>query len=155
MFPCVLSLHSQKLHEFISSIVRLAKCALVSSREDKEAELYEENPSEEEVKPLLMHHKRFMDPQTFVFDKLYHEVPPHLFERAASTDARNWMEEFQHVNLPGFSVQYMQLVHVPLDVMRECLRMQVELGNQTPSSHTVKQVSSSWERLQRTCGWGE
>ena len=124
----------------MSSMVRLAKYALVSQNDDKDLDLFDEDPLEEERKPLLLHHKRFMDPA--VFDKLQYEMPPHLFERASSVDTRNWMDEFHLMSLPSFSVQYMQLVHVPLDVMRECLKMQVELGKelQTPSAHTVKQV---------------
>lgn len=72
------------------------------------------------------------------------EVPPHLFSQSVSLEPQNWNEEFREMNLPSFSMQYIQLVHVPLDVMRECLRLQVELDKDlvSHSPHTIKQVSA-------------
>lgn len=129
----------QRLKEFIAPIVRLAKYALTVQRDDKDAELNEEF-SEEERKPLLANAQRFMSPG--VFGAIQQELPPHLFSRSTSLEPQNWNEEFRGMNLPPFSMQYIQLVHVPLDVMRECLRLQVELDKDlhSPSPHTIKQV---------------
>ena len=132
----------QRLTEFIKPMVRLAKYALSTHEDDlKDADLYEDHLSEEETKPLLLHHKQFMDPT--VLDQMQYELPSHLFERTSSVEPRNWTDEFIVMGLPHFSVQYIQLIHVPLDVMRECLKMQDELGKDvaSPSAHTVKQVS--------------
>ena len=96
--------------------------------------------SEEERKPLLPNSQRYMAPSLFEGRE---ELPSHLFSRSASLEPQNWNEEFRSMNLPPFSTQYIQLVHVPLDVMRECLRLQLELDKDltNPSPHTVKQVS--------------
>lgn len=130
------------MKEFIGPVLHLAKYSLSTHNEDKDSDLYEEF-SDDENKPLLMHAKRFMNPAVFNnFNEITQEVPPHLFERSTSMETQNWMDEFRAMKLPIFSVQYIQLVHVPLDVMRECLKLQMELGKdvQSPSAHTVKQV---------------
>ena len=131
--------YTQRLQDFMHSILRLAKFALNAHRQTvTDTDLYEDF-SEEERKPLLLDSKRFMNPATF--DQKT-EVPPHLFSRGTSVETQNWLEEFSTMNLPSFSMQYIQLIHVPLDVMRECLKLQVELGKdvKAPSAHTVKQV---------------
>ncbi len=123
----------------MSSILRLAKFALnTQHKEVTDTDLYEDF-SEEERKPLLTHMKHFT-----TFD-IRPELPPQLFSRGISVETQNWLEEFASMNLPPFSMQYIQLIHVPLDVMRECLKLQVELGKdvRSPSPHTVKQVCPS------------
>ena len=133
----------QRLKEFISPVLRLSKHALSNPKAEEETDYYEDY-SEDEAKPLLLNRaKRFIDPNTLgPFDETHHEVPTALFERSPSIDPQNWMEEFKIMSLPSFSVQYIEIVHVPLDVMHECLRLQVELGNElvSPSPHSVKQV---------------
>ena len=58
-----------------------------------------------------------------------------------SVGPQNWIHEFEQLNLPLFTEQYIRLVHVPLDVMQECLRLQLEMrAPQQPSLHSVKQV---------------
>ena len=53
----------------------------------------------------------------------------------------NWLQEFCVMGLPLFSSQYLRLVHMPLDVMHECLKLQLELRPPyQPSLHSVKQV---------------
>ena len=58
------------------------------------------------------------------------------------------------MNLPHFGRQYIQLVHIPLDVMHECLKLQ--LGIQLPdkpSPLSVKQVkhTDTHTHLHCTC----
>lgn len=115
----------------------LAKFALSKPEVEEGADSYEEEFGEEERMPLLDHARRFMDPNRFREE----ELPPGLFRRSTSVGPMNWMEEFRTLNLPSFSLQYIQLVHVPLDVMHECLRLQGEMGATiAPSSHNIKQV---------------
>ena len=130
------------MKDFINPTLRLAKYALSTTKSKEETDLYEEF-SDEERKPLLPGAKKFMHPALFSrFNEETHEMPSHLFERSASVGPQNWMEEFQSMNLPSFSLQYIQLFHVPLDVMHECLRLQAELGTELscPSPHSIKQV---------------
>ena len=72
----------------------------------------------------------------------YHRrVPAAYFDRSTSVGAQNWIQEFEQLNLPLFTEQYIRLVHVPLDVIQECLRLQLEMrAPQQPSLHSVKQV---------------
>ena len=49
------------------------------------------------------------------------------FKRASSDGYLNWSQEFEFLNLPHFGKQYVQLMHIPLDVMHECLKQQLEL----------------------------
>ena len=44
----------------------------------------------------------------------------------------DWAREFQSMNLPFFSDQYIELVHVPLDVMHECLKLR-QVQHASPS----------------------
>lgn len=129
----------------MASIVRLAKYALTMQRDEKDPDLYEEF-SEDERKPLLENIRHFMSPGVLdhFSSNVEQELPSHLFSRSTSLEPQNWNEEFQIMNLPSFAMQYIQLIHVPLDVMRECLRLQVELDKDLckPSPHTVKQVST-------------
>ena len=50
------------------------------------------------------------------------------FKRASSDGYLNWSQEFEFLNLPHFGKQYVQLMHIPLDVMHECLKQQLELN---------------------------
>ena len=62
------------------------------------------------------------------------------YERTTSVSALDWLQEFDAINLPHFRRQYIQLVHTPLDVMHECLKLQLGLQlPDTPSHLTVKQ----------------
>ena len=79
-----------------------------------------------------------MNPE--LFKAAAREEPPQ-FERTTSTGPENWIQESQLMGLPLFTTQYIQLVHVPLDVMHECLQLQLELRlPQKPSLHSVRQV---------------
>ena len=52
-----------------------------------------------------------------------------------------WIDEFRSMNLPPFVCMYIQLLRVPLDVMYDCLSLQLRLKPpQEPSPHSVKQV---------------
>lgn len=63
------------------------------------------------------------------------------YERTTSLSTLNWCQEFDSMNLPHFGRQYIQLVHTPLDVMHECLKLQLELQlPEKPSPLSVKQV---------------
>ena len=77
----------------------------------------------------------------------YHRrVPPAYLDRSTSVGPQNWIQEFEQLNLPLFTEQYIRLVHVPLDVMQECLRLQLEMrAPQQPSLHSVKQVRGGGE----------
>ncbi len=46
---------------------------------------------------------------------------------AIQSNMYNWMEEFKNMGLPMFVVQYIQLLHIPLDLMKECLQWHNEL----------------------------
>ena len=53
----------------------------------------------------------------------------------------NWVQEFELLNLPLFTEQYIRLIHVPLDVMQEYLKLQLEFkAPQQPSLYSMKQV---------------
>ena len=68
-----------------------------------------------------------------------HEV---TYERTTSTSALDWSQEFDAINLPHFGRQYIQLVHTPLDVMHECLKLQLGLQlPEKPSPLSLRQVS--------------
>ena len=63
------------------------------------------------------------------------------YERTTPVYALDWVQEFDAINLPHFERQYIQLVHIPLDVMHECLKLQLELQLPDTSSHlSVEQV---------------
>lgn len=50
----------------------------------------------------------------------------------------DWAREFESMNLPLFSNQYIELVHVPLDVMHECLKLrQVQYASPSDSISTT------------------
>lgn len=138
------SLELQRLKEFMAPVLRIAKYAMVSPSEDQ-GSLYDD-ASDDDHKPLMEHVKKFMNPSFLKrFDEETHEIPANLFERSTSVGSQNWMQEFESMGLPLFLVQYVQLVHVPLDVMHECLRLQAELGRELrdPSPHSVRQVRDS------------
>ena len=70
------------------------------------------------------------------------EVPPSNLQRMTSIGPVKWLTEFEKMGLPIFWQQYLQVLHVPLDVMHECLKLQLELGKQqTFSPHIIKRVS--------------
>lgn len=63
------------------------------------------------------------------------------YERTTSVSTLNWEQEFESINLPHFGHLYIQLVHTPLDVMHECLKLQLGLQlPEKPSPLSVKQV---------------
>ena len=124
----------------MKSVLTIAKYAMGSPSEEDQQYLNEEDCSDQ--KPL---HK-FMNPELIKrLNEQTHEIPSNLLDRSTSIDALDWMMEFKSMELPPFTMQYIQLVHVPLDVMQECLQLQSELGNELrdPSSHSVKQVRAS------------
>ena len=66
------------------------------------------------------------------------------YERTTSLSTLNWCQEFDSMNLPHFGRQYIQLVHTPVDVMHECLKLQLELQlPDKPSPLSVKQVNKT------------
>ncbi len=124
---CICIVCVQSLLDFIRPSLALAQYALCPPSDEPAEEEEESHP-----RPLLQH---FMNPE------LLKEYQSPQFERATSTGPENWIEEFQLMNLPLFTTQYVQLVHVPLDVMHECLQLQLELRPpQKPSPHSVRQV---------------
>ena len=94
---------------------------------------------ESERQPLL---RAFLAPTSTSYQHM--ETLRHLevtYERTSSVSPLSWCQEFEAMNLPHFGRQYIQLVHIPLDVMHECLKLQ--LGIQLPdkpSPLSVKQV---------------
>ncbi len=127
-------LHVQSLLDFIHPSLSLAQYALRPPACDGPAE--EEEEEESHQRPLL---RSFMNPD--LFKTAPNDDEPPQFERTTSTGPENWIEEFQLMGLPLFTTQYVQLVHVPLDVMHECLQLQLELKPpQKPSAHSVRQV---------------
>lgn len=127
-------------------MLRLAKYAMGSHSDAVHRDSYNDVSDDDEHKPLLEHVKQFMNPSLLKrFDEETHEIPANLFKHSTSTGPHNWMKEFELMGLPSFSGQYMRLVHVPLDVMHECLRLQVELGRDLPdpSTHSVRQVGGA------------
>lgn len=97
--------------------------------------------SEDDCKPYKNAHLRsFINPALFDVPP-FQEYPTKPFERSTSTGPENWIQEFESMNLPLFCEQYIRLVHVPLDVMHECLKLQLELKPcKEPSYHSVRQV---------------
>ena len=83
---------------------------------------------------------RALLPQVPTVTDVYH--PRDLtYERTASVSTLNWTQEFQAMSLPLFGRQYIQLVHTPMDVMHECLKLQLELKlPKEPSPLSVTQV---------------
>ena len=123
------------LIDSITPVLTLAQDAMtpLSERSDDTDEF------EEERRPLL---RAFLPPALTMAD-CYHPRTTEggQFRRTTSVGPDNWTQEFEAMNLPLFYSQYIQLVHVPLDVMHECLRMQLELRPpRQPSAHSVKQV---------------
>ena len=124
----------------MKSVITIAKYAMSSLSEEDSRFIYQSDDSSDQQKPLL---QSYMDPKLLRrLDENTHEIPPGLFERSMSIDSQDWMQVFKSMELPAFTVQYIQLMHVPLDVMQECLQLQSELGKELsdPSSHSVKQV---------------
>ena len=89
----------------------------------------------EERTPLLQHYRAQAVPQS------HRQAAPFL-ERANSFIPDSWIQEFEEMGLPSFVNQYVQLLRVPLDVMGDCLALQLELKQHKPSSHIVKTVST-------------
>ena len=131
----------QALLDFITPVIKLAKYALVSTpNKEQREEMYAEFTAEE--RPTL-HAQRFMNPSTLrLNDCSAGEAPPSSLQRMTSIGPVNWLTEFERMGLPIFWQQYLQVLHVPLDVMHECLKLQLELGKQqTFSPHILKRVS--------------
>ena len=131
-------------------VLRIAKFAMGSPAEP----ILEHVSNNEEHKPLLDHVKKFMHPSLLKrFDEETHELPTALLKSMDSVAPDNWMMEFESMGLPSFSGQYMQLVHVLLDVMHECLRLQGELGKelQEPSPLSVRQVGEAPMPIEHNC----
>ena len=123
-------------------MIQLANYAL-DSTPSKQDETYSEFTAEER-KPLL-HAVRFMNPAAF---RRYDRSPAEAqssstLMRSTSIGPVKWLAEFEKMGLPMFWQQYLQVLHVPLDVMHECLKLQLELGKQqTFSPHIIKRVSA-------------
>lgn len=106
-----------------------------------ESEDETDDATETHPKPFL---QRFLDPSLFEQPPASREYSPSMFERSTSTGPENWIQEFELMKLPLFSTQYIRLVHVPLDVMHECLKLQLELRpSKQPSMHSVRQVRTN------------
>ena len=143
-------------------MIQLANYALDSTPSKAEQdETYSEFTAEER-KPLL-HAVRFMNPAAF---RRYDRSPAEQTQssstlmRSTSVGPIKWLTEFEKMGLPMFWQQYLQVLHVPLDVMHECLKLQLELGKQqTFSPHIIKRVSAycihSGIALCRGLGGGE
>ena len=122
----------------MKSVLTIAKYAMGSPLEEDQLYLNEEDCGDQ--KPL---HK-FMNPELIKrLNDQTHEIPSNLLDRSTSIDAQDWIQEFNSMELPPFTMQYIQLVHVPLDVIQECLKLQSEPIKklQDHSSHNEKQVS--------------
>ncbi|CAI8049832.1 Mitogen-activated protein kinase kinase kinase 4 [Geodia barretti] len=76
-----------------------------------------------------------------------HEV---TYERTMSVNSLDWGLEFESINLPHFGRQYIQLVHIPLDVMHECLKLQ--LGLQLPDKPSPLSVRQLVTECRNTLG---
>ena len=123
--------------DYVTPVLMLAQYALHPPAETDEIET--EESTTVHPRPLL---QPFLDPSLFKAVPTPHEYSPNLFERSTSTGPENWIQEFEVMNLPLFSAQYIRLVHVPLDVMHECLKLQLELRpSKQPSMHSVRQVN--------------
>ena len=135
----------QALLKFISPVIQLANYALDSiPSKAQQDETYSEFTAEEK-KPLL-HAVRFMNPAVF---RRYDRSPAEAQSssspllRSTSIGPVKWLTEFDKMGLPMFWQQYLQVLHVPLDVMHECLKLQLELGKQqTFSPHIIKRVGA-------------
>ena len=142
------------LQKFIQPVQNLAIAALSpharEGEEDREGgeEGTDDPYPEPERRPLL---RPFLCPTTTDQDTFHpREV---TYERATSVSSLNWEQEFEAMYLPHFGRQYIQLVHTPLDVMHECLKLQLELQlPEKPSPLSVKQVSLSlrWDAYNYT-----
>ena len=123
-------------------MIQLANYTL-DSTPSKQDETYSEFTAEER-KPLL-HAVRFMNPTAF---RRYDRSPAEAqssstLMRSTSIGPVKWLTEFEMMGLPMFWQQYLQVLHVPLDVMHECLKLQLELGKQqTFSPHIIKRVGA-------------
>ena len=113
----------------------------------------------ENLAPRPSHHSHMVvitsDPSA---GQYHRRVPAAYLDRSTSVGPQNWIQEFEQLNLPLFTEQYIRLVHVPLDVMQECLRLQLEMrAPQQPSLHSVKQVrGEEWGKGEgRGEEWGE
>ena len=137
LIPCM-----QALLNFISPVIHLAKYALdpAPSTKGQKDETYSEFTAEE-TRPIL-HAARFMNPNLFRrYDRSPAEAQSNTLMRSTSIDPVKWLMEFEKMELPMFWQQYLQVLHVPLDVMHECLKLQLELGKQqTFSPHIIKRV---------------
>ncbi len=126
------------LVEYIDPILKLAQFAMTPLSETEQVEEPEEV---EERRPLL---RAFLPPALTVNDSYHPRVATANFNRSTSACPECWTTEFEVMSLPLFGSQYIQLLHVPLDVMHECLRLQIELRRpHLPSPHSVKQVRTS------------
>ena len=127
------------LVDFVHPILKLARYALTPISEREETDDVPEY-SEEERRPLL---RPFHSAALMGIDSYHQRHPvPTSYVRGTSVGPECWTQEFESMNLPLFCQQYIQLVHVPLDVMHECLKLQLELRPpQQPSPHSVKRVS--------------
>jgi hypothetical protein len=128
-------------------VIQLANYALDSTpSKDQQDETYAEFTAEER-KPLL-HATRFMNPAALQrYDRSPAEAQPPSSSspllRSTSVGPIKWLTEFEKMGLPMFWQQYLQVLHVPLDVMHECLKLQLELGKQqTFSPHIIKRVGA-------------
>lgn len=131
----------QTLLNFISPVIKLAKYALDSSpSKDHQEETFAEFTAEER-KPLL-HAQKFLSSSVIRrYDRPQEEVQSSTLKRMTSIGPVKWLTEFEEMGLPVFWQQYLQVLHVPLDVMHECLKLQLELGKQqTFSPHIIKRV---------------
>lgn len=135
----------KSLMKYIEPTLKLAQFSLTPPSEEEQCDdasmnMYAEVV--EERRPLLRH---FLSPSIVGLEHYHHSSSPVGFERATSVGPENWVHEFESMNLPIFCSQYIQLVHVLLDVMHECLKLQLELRPpQQPSPHSVKQVGLCW-----------
>ena len=123
----------QAILDYIKPVLDLAQYALRPPDEP-----FEDDDEEETESRPPPHLRRFLNPELLKREQV---EPTVQYERCTSTGPENWIQEFELMNLPLFTVQYIQLVHVPLDVMHECLRLQLELKPpKQPSQHSVRQV---------------
>ena len=124
---------------FLRPILELAQFALTPlsdpDKTDDASAVDHEDDYMEERRPLL---KPYL-PLHLTSGDNHQRVAEYV--RGTSVSPDSWIQEFEAMNLPLFSVQYIQLVHVPLDVMHECLHLQLVLKPPAqPSPHSVKQV---------------
>ena len=124
------------LLKFMEPILKLAQFALTPLSDQDKTDDASTVDNAEERRPLL---QPFLPSFHTSADK-YHQRTTE-YARGTSVSPESWTQEFEAMNLPLFSLQYIQLVHVPLDVMHECLRLQLVLKPPAqPSAHSVKQV---------------